>query len=60
MSYVQSLLMYVCATWAITRGDEESLRIFERKVLRKIYEPMFNNAKLKSEIRTIIITDERK
>jgi len=31
------------------RGDEEKLRVFERKVLREIYGPMFNNMEQKME-----------
>lgn len=31
---------------------EKKLRVIERKVLRKIYEPTFNNKKQKWEIRT--------
>lgn len=35
-----------------TRGDDEKLRLFERKVLRKMYGPVFNNTEQKWEIRT--------
>jgi len=45
-------LTYACATWATTRGDDEKLRLFERKVLRTIYGPVFNNTEQKWEIRT--------
>jgi hypothetical protein len=33
---------YACCTWATTAGDENKLNIFERKVLRKIYGPVYN------------------
>lgn len=34
------------------KGDNETLRLFEKKVLRKIYGPVFNNTERKLEIRT--------
>jgi len=39
------------ATWATTKGDNEKLRLFEKKILRKIYGPVFDNAEQKWEIR---------
>jgi len=33
---------YSCCTWATTAGDENKLNIFEKKVLRKIYGPVYN------------------
>jgi len=47
ISYIHPVLTYACATWATTRGDDEKLRLFERKVLRKIYGPVFNNIEQK-------------
>jgi hypothetical protein len=41
-TYLRPAVSYVCCTWAITAGDENKLSIFERKVLRKIYGPMYN------------------
>ncbi|CAH1721690.1 unnamed protein product [Aphis gossypii] len=52
ISYIRPVLTYACATWATTKGDDEKLRLFERKILRKIYGPVFNNAEQKWEIRT--------
>ncbi|KAE9542653.1 hypothetical protein AGLY_002564 [Aphis glycines] len=52
ISYIRPVLTYACATWATTKGDDEKLRLFERKILRKIYGPIFNNAEQKWEIRT--------
>jgi hypothetical protein len=45
-------LTYACAIWATIKGDDEKLRLFEKKILRKIYGPVFNNAERKWEIRT--------
>jgi len=39
-SYLRPIVMYACETWSTTQGDEEKLLIFERKVLRKIHEPV--------------------
>jgi hypothetical protein len=36
-------LTYGCETWSVTKGDEEKLNIFERKVLRRIYGPVIEN-----------------
>jgi len=52
ISYIRPVLTYACATWATTKGDDEKLRLFERKILRKIYGPVFNNTEQKWEIRT--------
>jgi len=35
--------MYACKTWEITKGDEQKLLIFERKILRKIYGSTLNS-----------------
>jgi hypothetical protein len=45
-------LTYACATWVTTRGDDEKLRLFEKKVHTKMYEPIFNYTEQKWEIRT--------
>jgi len=31
VSYIRPVLTYACATWFTIKGDEEKLRIFERK-----------------------------
>lgn len=35
-------LTYGCETWSTTKGYHQSLIIFERKVLRIIYGPLYN------------------
>ena len=44
--------MYCCETWSTTKGDEEKLLIFERKVLRKIFGPIYNSESGQYERRT--------
>jgi hypothetical protein len=36
---LKPVLIYGIASWTLTKGDEEKLRIFERKILRRIYGP---------------------
>jgi len=40
---MRPLVTYACETWSSTQGDEEKLQNFERKILRKIYGPVYNN-----------------
>lgn len=39
-----------CATWSVTKQDLNTLMIFERKVLRKICGPLYDNESAKSRI----------
>lgn len=36
---IRPVVMYGCETWTLTVANEERLRVFERRVLRKIYGP---------------------
>jgi len=40
---MRPVVTYACETWSSTQGDEEKLQNFERKILRKIYGPVYNN-----------------
>lgn len=42
-SYLRPVLSYGCETWLVTKGDEEKLLTFERKILRRIYGPIIEN-----------------
>ena len=35
-------MTYGCETWTLTNPDEQDLRIFERRILRKIFGPVQN------------------
>jgi hypothetical protein len=39
---LRPIATYACETWESTKGDEEKLSSFERKILRKIYRPVYN------------------
>jgi hypothetical protein len=39
---LRPIATYACETWASTKGDKEKLVIFERRILRRIYGPVFN------------------
>lgn len=41
-SYLTPVLTYGCETWATTKGDYSTLRTTERKMLRKIFGPVFS------------------
>ncbi|XP_022171125.1 uncharacterized protein LOC111034293 [Myzus persicae] len=40
---VRPIVLYACGAWASTKSDENKLRIFERKVLRRIFGPKRND-----------------
>jgi hypothetical protein len=42
---IRPVLLYGCETWAINRHNEEKIAIFERKALRKIYGPTYDNGR---------------
>jgi hypothetical protein len=33
------VVLYGCETWSLTVGEEHKLRVFENRVLRRIFEP---------------------
>lgn len=43
VTYLRPVVTYACITWATITGDKNRLNIFERKVLRRIYGPMYNS-----------------
>lgn len=45
-------MTYACETWSSTQGDEDQLQNFERKILRKIYGPVYNTDLKRFERRT--------
>jgi hypothetical protein len=52
ISYVRPVFSYTCATWATTKGDEEKLLRFERKILRKIHGPIYSQEEQEWKIRS--------
>jgi hypothetical protein len=40
---IRPVVAYGSKTWCLTASDERSLRTWERKVLRKIYGPVYGN-----------------
>jgi hypothetical protein len=38
-NYNLPIVLYGCETWALTLREELKLRVFENRVLRKIFEP---------------------
>jgi hypothetical protein len=42
ITYLRPIATYACETWASTKDGEAKLAIFERKILRRIYGPVFN------------------
>jgi hypothetical protein len=40
---VKPVALYACGTWVTTKSDKGKLRVFERKILRKIFGPKRNN-----------------
>jgi len=41
-SLIRPVVTYGCEAWTLTNGDEQHLRIFERRILRKISGPVQN------------------
>ncbi|KAL4082425.1 hypothetical protein QTP88_021321 [Uroleucon formosanum] len=43
LSFLRPVLTIACETWSITKGDEEKMACFERRILRRIYGPILEN-----------------
>ncbi|KAL4089380.1 hypothetical protein QTP88_024426 [Uroleucon formosanum] len=43
LSFLRPVLTFACETWSTTKGDEEKMAYFERRVLRRIYGPILEN-----------------
>ena len=41
-SLIRPVVTYECESWTLTNRDEQHLRIFERRILRKIFGPVQN------------------
>ena len=41
-SLIRPVVTYGCEAWTLTNRDEQYLRIFERRILRKIFGPVQN------------------
>jgi hypothetical protein len=37
--YIKTLVLYACETWSLTLREEHILRVFESRVLRRIFGP---------------------
>lgn len=42
IAYLRLIVMYGCEIWSTTQSDDNKILIFERQVLRKMYEPVLN------------------
>jgi hypothetical protein len=40
---LRAAVLYGSESWTLTKAEEEKLRIFERRILRKIYGPTCEN-----------------
>jgi hypothetical protein len=49
-SYLRPVLAYGCKTWSVTKGEEEKLLIFERKILHRVYGPIYENGEYRIRI----------
>jgi hypothetical protein len=41
---VVPVVLYGCETWSLTLREEQRLRVFENRVLRRIFEPKWDEA----------------
>ena len=56
-SVIQTVAMYGCETWSLTKMDEESLLRFERKTLGIIFGPTQDMATNEYKIRQMELRD---
>jgi hypothetical protein len=40
---IRGVLMYGCETWVLSQKSENAMRVFERKILRRIFGPVNDN-----------------
>jgi hypothetical protein len=38
------VVLYGCETWSLTLREQQRLRVFENRVLRRIFQPKINEA----------------
>jgi hypothetical protein len=48
---VRPIFTYTAGTWTMTKNDERRLRIFERKILHRIYGPIYEGGQWKEHNR---------
>ena len=46
---IDKVLTYASETWTLTKRDRKQLKVFERKVYRRILGPVYDNEKRKLE-----------
>ena len=54
-SLIRPIVTYGCEAWTLTNRDEQYLRIFERRILRKVFGPVQNEGgfwRIKNELRS--------
>ena len=39
VTLIRSIILYGAQCWTVRKSDESKLRVFERKILRRIYRP---------------------
>ena len=49
ITIILSLVLYGCETWSLTLTDERRLRVFENRVLRRIFGSRMDDVKVNGE-----------
>lgn len=52
LAYIRPVLTYGCEAWTLCKGDRKALALFEKKVLRKVFGPVFNQTTNRFERRS--------